>query len=180
MKENHAMTERESSRDTDPAPAPSRRDVYRETVVDATGAPLADAAARDVYQERVSGPAGDQVVRSEHVSVPSAAARRGADVTRAKQIIYFIFGVINVLLVMRFVLLLLGANEVSPFVNLIYGLSRAFVLPFRGIFAEPDLGASVIEWAALVGIVVYSLLAYGLARVVELIYAPAHPTVTRD
>jgi hypothetical protein len=180
MKENHAMTERESSRDTGPAPAPTRRDVYRETVVDPTSAPLADAAAPDVYQEHVSGPAGDQVLRSEHVSVPSAAARRGGGVTRAKQIIYFIFGVINVLLVMRFVLLLLGANEVSSFVNLIYGLSGAFVLPFRGIFAEPDLGASVIEWAALVGIVVYSLVAYGLARIVELIYAPIHPTVTRD
>jgi hypothetical protein len=173
------MTERQSSRDADAAPAPTRREVYRETVVDATSAPPADAAARDVYQERVSGPAGDQVVRSEHVSLPSEAARRGAGVTRVKQVIYFIFGVINVLLVLRFVLLLLGANEASPFVNLIYGLSRAFVLPFRGIFAEPDLGASVIEWASLVGIVVYSLIAYGLARVVELIYAPAHPTVTR-
>lgn len=168
------MTERESSRETDPAPAPTRRDVYRETVVDAASAPVDDAAARDVYQERVSGPAGDQVVRSEHVSMPSAGA------TRAKQVIYFIFGVINVLLAMRFVLLLLGANEVSPFVNLIYGLSRAFVLPFRGIFAEPDLGASVFEWAALVGIVVYSLLAYGLARIVELVYAPAHPTGIRN
>jgi hypothetical protein len=173
------MTEPQSSRDSDPAPAPRRREVYREALVDATSAPMADAAARDVYQERVSGPAGEQVVRSEHVSVPSEAARRGAGVTRVKQVIYFIFGVINALLVLRFVLLLLGANEVSPFVTLIYGLSRAFVLPFRGIFAEPDLGVSVIEWAALVGIVVYSLVAYGLARIVELIYAPAHPTVTR-
>ena len=174
------MTEHQSDRDTDAVPVPSRRDVYRETVVDATSAPVADAAAREVYQERVSGPAGDQVVRSEHISVPSDDARRSASVTRIKQVIYFIFGVINVLLVLRFVLLLLGANEVSPFVNLIYGLSRAFVLPFRGIFAEPDLGASVIEWAALVGIVVYSLVAYGLARVIALIYAPVHPTVTRD
>ena len=118
------MSEPQSNRGADPAPEPARRDVYRETLVDATSAPVDDAAARDVYQERVSGPAGDQVARSEHVSVPSDAARRGGGVTRAKQVIYFIFGVINVLLVMRFVLLLLGANEVSPFVNLIYGLSR--------------------------------------------------------
>jgi hypothetical protein len=173
------MTKHESYRGADPAPAPTQRDVYRETQVDETSAPV-DDAARDVYQERVSGPAGDQVVRSEHISVPSDAARRSAGVTRTNQVLYFIFGAINVLLVLRFVLLLLGANEVSPFVTLIYSLSRAFVLPFRGIFAEPDLGASVIEWAALVGIVVYSLVAYGLARIVELIYAPVHPTVTRS
>ena len=174
------MSEPESYRDTNPAPSPARRDVYRETLVDETSAPVADAAAREVYQERVSGPGGDQVMRSEHVSVPSEAARRGAGVMRAKQVIYFIFGAINVLLVMRFVLLLLGASEVSPFVNLIYSLSRAFVLPFRGIFAEPDLGASVIEWAALVGMIVYSLLAYGIVRVIELIYAPVRPTIARS
>jgi hypothetical protein len=174
------MTERKTSRDTDPALVPSRHDVYRETVMDATSAPVADAAARDIYQEQISGPAGDRVVRSEHVSVPSDAARRGAGVTRAKQVIYFIFGAIGMLLVLRFVLLLLGANEVSPFVTLIYSLSRTLILPFRGIFAEPDLGASVIEWSALVGIVVYSLVAYGLARIVELIYAPVHPTITRS
>ena len=174
------MTERESYRETAPAPAPSRRDVYHETVVDEASAPVDDAAARDVYQERVSGPAGDRVVRSEHVNVPSEAARRSAGVTRVKQVIYFIFGVISVLLGMRFVLLLLGANAASPFVTLIDGLSRPLVLPFRGIFSEPALGGSVFEWASLVGIVVYSLVAYGLARGVELIYAPAHTTVRRD
>jgi len=173
------MTEPLSSRDVNAIPAPTRRDVYRETVVDAGDAPVADAAVRDVYQERVSGPAGDQVLRSEHVSVLSDDARQRARVIRARQIIYFIFGVINVLLAIRFVLLLLGANEVSGFVTLIYGLSRPFVLPFRGIFATPDLGGSVIEWAALVGIVVYSLLAYGLTRVVALIYAPVQPAGAR-
>ena len=110
----------------------------------------------------------------------SKATRRGIGVTRVKQVIYFIFGVINVLLIIRFVLLLLGANEVSAFVNLIYGLSRVFVMPFSGIFAEPNLGGSVFEWATLVGIIVYSLVGYGLARIVELIYAPAYPTVTGE
>jgi hypothetical protein len=174
------MTEPLSSRNAEPVPTPTRRDIYQETVVDTTSAPLADAAVRDVYQERVSGPAGDQVLRSEHVSVPSDAARQRAKVLRIKQVIYFICGVINVLLVLRFVLLLLGANEVSSFVTLIYGLSRPFVLPFRGIFAAPDLGGSVIEWAALVGIVVYSLLAYGIVRGVALIYAPLQPAGTRN
>jgi len=173
------MTEPLLSRNADPVPTPTRRDVYHETVVDTASAPL-DDAVRDVYQERVSGPAGDQVLRSEHVSVLSDAARQRAKVMRIKQVIYFICGVINVLLALRFVLLLLGANEVSSFVTLIYGLSRPFVLPFRGIFPAPDLGASVIEWAALVGMVVYSLLAYGLVRGVALIYAPVQPTGTRN
>jgi len=163
------MTERDyyQGRAADPA----RRDVYRESVAETDEqAPLEER--RDVYQERVSGPAGDQVVRSERVSVPSPAAQRTAGVERARQVIYFIFGVVEVLLAMRFVLLLLGANPDSPFVSLIYGLSGIFVLPFQGIFGEPRFDGSVLEWSSLVGIVVYLLIAYGLARLVELVAAP--------
>jgi len=164
------MTEREYDRDPRP-PVAAEQDVYVEHQVDVPQAQPNDAA-HDIYQERVSGPAGEQVVHSEHVSVPSPAARRSADVSRAKQIIYFIFGAIEALLAIRFVLLALGANEASGFVRLIYGLSRPFVWPFLGIFGEPTLGASVLEWASLVGIVVYALVAYGLARLIELLYSP--------
>jgi len=158
------MTEREYYREAEP----ERRSVYRETVVDDPGAPV----AHDIYQEQASGPYGEQVVRSEHVSVPSEAARRAAAVARTKQVIYFVFGVVNVLLALRFVLLLFGANQASSFVRLIYGLSHPFVLPFLGIFGEPTFDGSVIEWSSLVGIAVYMLIAYGIARVIELAYAP--------
>lgn len=164
------MTEHEYYRDPE-APAPDRRDVYREREVDGIGAP-ADDATRDIYEQRVYNGADEQVVQSERVSVPSDAARRAALVDRASQVIYFIFGAISVLLALRFVLLALGANELSPFVNFIYGLSRPFVLPFQGIFGEPQLGGSLIEWSSLVAIVIYSLIAYGLVRLVELVFAP--------
>jgi len=168
------MTEPETYRDR--APEPVRREISHTTVVDRAEA-LADAD-RDIYQERVAGPAGEEVVRSEHISVPSEAVQREAGVVRAKQVIYFIFGAIEALLALRFVLLLLGANETSSFVSLIYGLSRPFALPFQGIFGEPSFGASVIAWSALVGIIVYALLAYGIARLIELVYAPMRPKRT--
>ena len=163
------MTERENYRDPD-QPETTERDIYVERQVDTVNA-MPDDTARDIYTQRVSSPAGEQVVHSEHVNLPSKATRRAADVSRAKQIIYFIFGAIEALLAVRFILLALGANEASGFVRLIYALSRPFVLPFLGIFGEPTLGASVLEWASLVGIIVYALVAYGLARLVELIYA---------
>ncbi|HEU5099104.1 MAG TPA: hypothetical protein VFU22_08795 [Roseiflexaceae bacterium] len=164
------MTEREYDRDPR-TPAVDRRDVYVERQADAPPV-RPDDAAYDVYRERVSGPAGEQVVQSEHVSVPSEAARRSAGAARATQVIYFIFGIIEALLAIRFILLALAANEASGFVRLIYALSRPFVLPFLGIFGEPSLGASVLEWASLVGIVVYALVAFGLSRLIELIYRP--------
>ena len=168
------ITDQENYRDAQ-QPAATSREVYVERQVDAVDMPLEDAT-RDIYSQRVTASPGEQVVHSEHVTLPSNAARRAADVSRAKQILYFIFGVIEALLAVRFALLLLGANEASGFVRLIYGLSRPFVLPFQGIFGEPALGASVLEWASLVGIIVYALIAYGLARLIELIYAPATRT----
>lgn len=171
------MNERQPTHAADPPPGPVRRDAYRETLVET---PAADGAATtDVYQERVSGPAGEQVTRSEHVSLPSAAANRRAGVDRITQAIYFIFGVINVLLLLRLVLLLLGAQEASAFVSLIYGASRPLVLPFQGIFPEASAGGAVLEWASLVGIAVYSLIAYGITRAITLLYAPVQPVAGR-
>jgi hypothetical protein len=169
-----AMTERQYQQDPD-VTATTQREVYHRTET-AHPEALADDAQRDVYRERVVGPAGEQVVRSEHVSVPSEADRRFATAERIKQVIYFVFGAISVLLALRFVLLLLGASQASPFVQLIYGLSGIFVLPFSGIFGEPSFNASVVEWSSLVGIIVYSLVAYGLARLVDVSYAPARRT----
>ncbi len=151
--------------------ASERRDVYRQTTVDDDRVGTA-GTTRDVYEEHVAGTADDQVIRSEHVHVPSEATRRAAMIARSKQIIYFIFGIINVLLLLRFIFLALGASQASPFVNFIYGLSRPFVLPFQGIFGEPTFGDAVLEWASLVAIAIYMLIAYGLARVLELAYAP--------
>ena len=170
------MTEREYIPER--SPEPERRDIYQETVVDSAGAP-ADGG-REIYEQRAYGPGGQQVVRSEHVSVPSPAAQRTAGVERAKQVIYFVFGVVEVLLAIRFVLLLLGASETSGFVRLIYGLSQPFVLPFQGIFGAPSFDGSLIEWSSLVGIVVYLLVAYGLARVIELVYAPPRVPSVRE
>src|SRR5262245_9312185 len=108
------MTEREYYRDPD-QPETTGTDVYVERQVDTVDVPP-NEADRDIYSQRVSGPAGERVVHSEHVSLPSKAARRAADVLRAKQIIYFIFGAIEALLAVRFILLALGANEASGFV----------------------------------------------------------------
>src|SRR3954469_7390737 len=110
-KETRTMTEREYYQDANHTDA-TRRDGYIERQVDMVNAPPEDAT-RDIYTERVAGPAGEQVVHSEHVNLPSNAARRVATVARAKQIIYFIFGVIEALLAVRFILFALGANEAS-------------------------------------------------------------------
>ncbi|NCS82971.1 YggT family protein [Candidatus Saccharibacteria bacterium] len=86
----------------------------------------------------------------------------------AQRIVYYIGGVIIALLATRFLLQLLGANEGSGFVSFIYGLSGVFVAPFFGIFGEPTIGQSHFDAAALVAIVVYGLIIFGVAKLITL------------
>jgi hypothetical protein len=111
-----------------------------------------------------------------HDSVPGHAhaaivhAHEDASI-RVAQILWYALGVIESLLAIRFVLKMLGANPVSAFVSLIYGVTDALLAPFAGIF-RPAIArgaevASVIEPATLVALAVYALVFWGIARVFE-------------
>jgi len=87
-------------------------------------------------------------------------------------IIYFLFGVLEILLVFRFVLKLLGASASSSFVNLIYGLSGVFTFPFEGIFrmwfGQGSETTSVFEPSTLVAIIVYAIIAWGIVMLIRI------------
>lgn len=158
---------------------PVQREMYHERTVRTPVEGAADAR-HEVTRERVAGTAGIYETRREHVVVPGAAERRAATAQRIEQVIAFIVGTIVVLLTARFVLLLLGANQASAFVQLIYGLTQPLTAPFQGIFGEPTLGASVIEWASLVAMICYSLIGYGLHRLVDMTYRPVRVRTSDD
>ena len=86
----------------------------------------------------------------------------------AQRIVWFVAGLISIIIAIRFVLLLLGANQAAGFTDFIYGLSGAFVAPFVGIFVEPTYGASVFEVSSLLAIVVYLLIALGIAKLLTI------------
>lgn len=88
--------------------------------------------------------------------------------TVAKRVVYYIGGVIMALIALRFLFLLLGANQGSGFVDFIYGLSGIFVAPFIGIFGEPTFGASYVEISSIVAIVVYGLITVGIGKLFTL------------
>lgn len=77
-------------------------------------------------------------------------------------IISFIFGAIELLLGLRFVFLILGANPLAPFVTWIYNTSSPFVTPFAGILGRATTaptGAvvhSIFDPSTLVALVIYA------------------------
>lgn len=108
---------------------------------------------------------GDTNVRRQTVT----SARRTDGRLVAQRIIWYIAGVIIALLVLRIVLLLLAANQGSPFVDFVYNVSGFFAWPFFGIFSyKPTYGQSVFEISSVVAIIVYALVAMGLAKLFTL------------
>lgn len=99
-----------------------------------------------------------QVVTTKHSSKADGAVI-------AQRIIWYIAGFIITLLVLRFVLLLLAANQENAFVNFIYAVSEFFAWPFFGIFSyEPAYGEFVFETSTIIAVAVYALVAWGLAK----------------
>lgn len=81
-------------------------------------------------------------------------------------IVYFVFGVIEVLLAIRFGLLLFGANPEAGFTQFIYDVTTPFMAPFFAVFGTTEVRGAVFEWSALLAIAVYGLLAFGIAALV--------------
>ena len=148
-------------------PAPYDSPAGRETVQ--TSSP--DGGYVESHRQSYVDPAGNQVVRSEEFYEDENQKRANIRywVTR---VVYFILGVLEVILLLRFIFRLLGANESSSFVMFLYNLSHIFVGPFNGIFNDQGLGRSVFEASTIVAMIVYALIAWGIVSLARLIFAP--------
>ena len=108
---------------------------------------------------------GDMNIQRQQVTTASKVDDRVV----ARRIVYYILGVIVTFLILRMVLLLLAANQGTWFVDFVYAVGGFFAAPFFGVFSyEPVYGRSVFEVSSLVAVVVYSLLAVGIAKLFTL------------
>ena len=83
---------------------------------------------------------------------------------RGTQIVWYVLGIVEVLLAFRFVLKLLGANPDAGFSSFIYGVTYVFAAPFLSVFRVTEVAGSVLEWTTLLAMFFYLVLAYGLIK----------------
>jgi hypothetical protein len=80
--------------------------------------------------------------------------------TVASRIVTFAFGILQVLLILRIILLLLVANPGNDLVQAIFNVTQPFVEPFIGMFSlnrvEADQG-SILDVAAIVALIGWTL-----------------------
>ena len=84
---------------------------------------------------------------------------------RGTQIVWYILGLIEVLLAFRFVLKLLGANPAAGFSAFIYNVTYIFAAPFLNVFSKTYVAGSIFEWTTLLAMFVYWIIAIGIIKI---------------
>src|SRR2546428_11349141 len=107
---------------------------------------MADSYDREVVRQETTTGETDRPVAPVTTSSTSRTAvyREGGYNTRAIQAVRWIVGFIDVLIAIRFVLKLLGANP-APFVRLMYDVTWPLGAPFHRSFNTTQEGRSVLE-----------------------------------
>jgi len=100
------------------------------------------------------------------------------------RIVWFVFALIEVLIGVRFVLKLVGANAEAGFVQMIDGISGVFMAPFNAILGSQRVAGATFEWSALIAIAVYALVAWGIVSMIAALSPREHAqtveTVAKD
>lgn len=114
--------------------------------------------------------------RNSRVETSTAAESERQGVRR---VVSVIISLLAILLLLRIVFMVLGANESNGFVNLIYVLTGWMVMPFRNIFPDMTFTAlnqnGTFEPGAVIALAVVLLVGWLIQRLI----APNRPETTR-
>ena len=84
---------------------------------------------------------------------------------RGVQAVWYVLGIIEVLLAFRLIFKLLGANPGAGFSKFIYGITYVFSTPFLSVFKKTQVvTGSVFEWGTILAMIVYWIIAVGIIK----------------
>lgn len=112
---------------------------------------------RTVVTEEPAGVAGQETVRTaSHRTTTTGPGR--SELTR--RVVVLVFGLIQIVIGARIILLLLNAREGNALVAGILDVSQVFVAPFEGILRTDSLSSagSVLDVAAIVAFVGWTII----------------------
>jgi len=98
------------------------------------------------------------------VEPPQQVYEEKKAILRYRQIIWYVLGIIELLLLIRFLLKLFGANPTSLFAILTYTISTPFTIIFIDLFPSTVSGAIIIEWSTLFAMLIYLIIAWEAIR----------------
>jgi len=138
---------------------------------------MADSYDREVVrQETTTGEPAEPVAPVAPATTSRTSVYRESGYhSRAIQTVWWIVAFIDILIAIRFVLKLFGANP-APFVRFMYDLTWPLVAPFHGIFNTTQEGRSILEPESLVAMAIYALIGWGVVSLIRLMSRPRSTT----
>lgn len=110
------------------------------------------------------------------MSQETLATGRIKPLYRVTQIVWYIVGLLEVLLLLRFILKLLGANPAAGFTQFIYGVTWLFASPFLAVFRVSQAQGSIFEWSTLLAMAVYALFGWLIVKAIVM----SRPVSTKE
>ncbi len=83
---------------------------------------------------------------------------------RITQVVWYLVGLIETLLLVRFLLKLFAANPTAGFTRFIYGVTSIFAAPFLFVFNVSQVQQNIFEWSTLLAMAVYFLLGWLIVK----------------
>jgi YggT family protein len=103
---------------------------------------------------------------------------------RGTQIVWYIFTIIQIILLFRLLVRLISASTSAPFTQFIYTVSAPFMRPFQNLVLPWRFNSGVLDWNILIAMLVYWVVAW---IIVELLImakpvstSEAHRALTED
>jgi hypothetical protein len=111
-----------------------------------------DKVERTVVTQEPTATGGHETVRTDSRRITGGAP---ADSERLRRIVILVFGLIQIIVGARIVLLILDAREANGLVSAILNVSQLFVGPFEGILRTDSLNSagSILDISAMVAFV---------------------------
>jgi hypothetical protein len=85
---------------------------------------------------------------------------------RVTQVIWLLLGLLEAAIALRVVFKLIAVNATNPLAALLYNMTNLFVAPFASLTGAPAAYGMVLEISSIIAMLVYLLLAWGIAKIV--------------
>ena len=123
--------------------------------------------ANSVETVRTSQRIGNTAVQKETVIASQHIDKNELQLARINQVIWLVIHLIGIIIGLRFLFLLFGAN-LTGFALLVYNLSVPFVRLFQGIFPAPATNGSYFDTAAILALLIWYLLGFIITYVISM------------
>jgi hypothetical protein len=89
---------------------------------------------------------------------------------KAMQLIWLGVGALEALIGLRILFKLIAVNPENAIASLLYSFTNLFLLPFAGLTSTPSSGGMVLEISSVIAMIVYALIGWAAAKLVEVIF----------